>query len=75
MEKNRKIEIVGRKVSFAQAEEDDLFFWADKTWQERIVEAERLRRLIWTHHLGIFPVAFEKIGRKISKAQLDEDDF
>lgn len=75
MEKGSKKEIVGRKVSFAQAEEDDLFFWAGKTWQERIAEAERLRRLIWTHRLGYFPETFEKFGRKVLKHQLDEDDF
>jgi hypothetical protein len=75
MKGERKIELVGRKVSFAEAEEDDIFYWADKTWQERIIETERLRRLIWGHRLGAFPEKFEISGRKISKSQLQEDDF
>jgi hypothetical protein len=75
MKGERKIEIVGRKASFAEAEEDDIFYWADKTWQERIVETERLRRMIWIHRLGAFPQEFEITGRKISKNQLEEDDF
>jgi len=75
MEKKRKIEVVGRKLSLKEAEEEDLFYWADKTWQERIMEAERLRRLIWGYRLGSFPTSFEVIGRKILKSQLDDDDF
>ena len=75
MKSERKIEVVGRKVSFAQAEEDDFLYWADKTPQERIAETERLRRLIWTHRLGSYPTKIEKVGRVISKSELDADDF
>ncbi len=75
MEKINKIEPVGRKVNQQQADEDDLFYWADKTWQERIIEAERLRRKIWGYRFGKFPEAFEKVGRKVLKSELDHDDF
>ncbi len=75
MEKKRQIEPVGRKVGFQQAEDDDIFYWADKTWQERIAETERLRRLIWTHRFGVYPDKFEKTGRVILKSELEEDDF
>ncbi len=75
MEKKRKIEIVGRKVSFQQAEDDDLFYWADITWQERIAETECLRQLIWTYRLGTYPTKFEKTGRVILKPELDNEDF
>ena len=75
MKSERKIEVVGRVVSFAQAEEDDIFYWADKTPQERIAETERLRRLIWTHRLGSYPTKIEKVGRVISKSELDKNDW
>jgi len=67
--------MVGKKLSLEQTEEADLFYWADKTWQERIMEAERLRRLIWGYRLGSFPTSFEITGRKVLKSQLDNDDF
>jgi len=75
MEKKRKIEIIGRKVNFQQAEDDDLFYWADRTWQERIAETERLRRLMWTYRLGTYSTKFEKTGSVILKSELDNDDF
>ncbi len=63
MKNERKIEATGRKISFAQAEEDDLIYWAQRTWQERIIEAERLRRIIWGHQEH-FPLVFEKLEGK-----------
>jgi len=75
MEQKRKIEAFGRKLSFAEAEDEDIYYWADKTPQERITETERLRRLVWTHRLGYFPTSMEKVGRVVSKKELDEDDF
>ncbi len=75
MEQKRKIEVVGRKLSFAEAEDEDIFYWADKTPQERLAETERLRRLVWTHKLGKYPTKMEKVGRVISKSELDKDDF
>jgi len=75
MKKKRKIEAVGRVVSFQQAEEEDDLYWANATWQERLAETERLRRKIWTLRLGKFPEKMEKVGRVIHKSELDPDDF
>lgn len=64
MREKRKIQLIGRKLSFADAEDEDIFFWADKTWAERIAETERLRRLIWTHRLGYYPLALKRLEEK-----------
>jgi hypothetical protein len=59
----------GWKGSLKEAEERDIDFWANKTPQERLIEAERLRRLIWTYKLGKYPERIEKTGRKIRRDQ------
>jgi hypothetical protein len=75
MNKKRKIEYVGGKVSFAQAEENDLLFEASLSWQERLERMELLRRKIWAFHLGAYPVKIAIEGGKRIKNQMDEDDF
>jgi hypothetical protein len=70
-----KMEIVGRKISFAEAEDADILFWADKTMNERLIEWDRLRRIIWTKLLGTFPTKMEVVGRKILKSEMSEDVF
>ena len=67
MSEKKKIEIVGRKVSIAEAEENDILFWASRSWQERLIETERLRRMIWTHLLGTYPDKMQKIGKVIKR--------
>jgi hypothetical protein len=73
MEKQRKIALVGRKIGFEEAEEQDILFWASKSWRERLEETERLRRLIWTHLLGSYPSKMEKVGRVIKKSNSEEE--
>ena len=68
-----KMEIVGRKISFADAEDADILFWAEKTMNERMVECNRLRRIVWTRLLGAFPTKMEIVGRKILKTEMNED--
>ena len=63
--------MVGKKVTFAEAEEDELFFWADKNWKERLEETERLRRIIWTHLLGKYPDKMQKVGSFIKWSSVE----
>ncbi|MFI5195494.1 MAG: hypothetical protein ACHQD8_00255 [Chitinophagales bacterium] len=67
-----KMELVGKKVTFAEAEEESLLFWANKSWQERLQETERLRRMIWTYLLGSYPVKMEKVGKVIKWSTKEE---
>jgi hypothetical protein len=67
----QKMVLTGRKITFANAEEQDTWFWADKTWQERLAETERLRRLIWTHILGTYPTKMQKVGKVVRRTKLD----
>lgn len=67
MEHRQKIVLTGKKVTLSDAEEQDIYFWADKSSEERLIETERLRRLIWTHLLGMYPVKMEKTGRVVKK--------
>ncbi len=62
MEGENKISVTGKKVSKVEADDMDIMFWANKTWQERLAETERLRRIIWTHILGVYPSKIEKVG-------------
>jgi len=34
MVKQRKMAIVGKIMTFAKAEDEDINFWADKTWKD-----------------------------------------
>jgi hypothetical protein len=47
MEKKRKIAMVVRKVSFAEAEELDDIYWAEKTEEERLKVLIDLRKIFW----------------------------
>ena len=66
------MELVGKKISFADAEEETLSFWASKSWMERLQETERLRRMIWTYLLGSYPEKMEKIGKVIKWSNLEK---
>jgi hypothetical protein len=70
--KKREMEIVGKKVTFEEAEEDEISFWANKTWKERLKEAERLRKIIWTHLLGKFPEKMQKTGEFVKWSSLEK---
>ncbi|HXL58765.1 MAG TPA: hypothetical protein VN958_21025 [Chitinophagaceae bacterium] len=77
MKGKRKIEPVVRKVSFAEAEEDnsDLLFWAEKSVQERMRDMLNWNQKVWTMINGQYPKTIEKTGEKRKKADTDEDDF
>jgi glycyl-tRNA synthetase beta subunit len=72
MAKERKMQMTGRKISFAQAEDADIFFWAEKTISERLEEADRLRKIIWTLRLGTYPKKMTKVGKIVRKNEIEE---
>lgn len=47
MKEERKIETVVRKLSFAEAEENDNLYWANKTAEERLNELISLRVMVF----------------------------
>ena len=51
MEKKRKIEMVVRKVSFAEAEELDDIYWAEKTEEDRLKVLIDLRKTFWGNNI------------------------
>lgn len=70
--KKREMVIVGKKTTFQEAEDDEILFWASKSWKERVMEAERLRRMIWTHLLGSFPDKMRKTGKVIKWSSVEK---
>ena len=48
MEKNRKIEMVVRKVTFAEAEELEIEYYASNDWKQSAATVEKMRRNIWS---------------------------
>jgi hypothetical protein len=47
MKKNRKIAMVIRKVSFAEAEELDIEYYASLDWKESVATVEEMRKMFW----------------------------
>ena len=47
MEKKRKIAMVVRKVSFAEAEELDIEYYATVDWKESVATVEKMRKMYW----------------------------
>jgi hypothetical protein len=43
----RKIEMVGSKVSFAQAEEEEVSYYASLDRKESVAIVEQMRKMIW----------------------------
>ncbi len=43
----RKIEMVGSNISFAQAEEEEILFYASLDRKESVAIVEQMRRMIW----------------------------
>lgn len=73
MSKERKMQMVGRIVSFAEAEELDVAYYASLDWKESVSIVEEMRVKIWNkaykEHNEV-----EKIIRKASLTE-DRDDF
>ncbi len=67
MEKKRKIEIVARKVSFAEAEDLDVEYYANVDWKESVSTVEEMRKSIWSREYK------EGMLKVISKGKLNDD--
>lgn len=59
-----------RKVSFAEAEELDIEYYAFIDWKESAKIVEGIRREIWNED---YPGKMEKIIRKVSLKDLTDD--
>ena len=76
MEKKRKIEMTGKRVSFDESEEEDLMYWANLPVKERLAKATEWNKKVWQHILkDKYPEKIEKTGGKKNKFLTDEDDF
>ncbi len=63
------------KVLFSETEDDDLFYWANKTVKERLEELYEWNKRVWIKISGTYPEKIARSGGKILKENLDEDDF
>jgi hypothetical protein len=72
MEKKRKIAMVVTKLSFEEAEEADIAYYANLTWKESAANVEEMRRMIWNDEYKL-----QNKERKVLVAKLkeDRDDF
>ena len=71
MEKKRKIEMIVRKGSFAEAEEAELEYYAGLGWKESAAAVEKMRKMFWEKE---YKEGMEKVIRKGSLKE-DRDDF
>jgi hypothetical protein len=72
MEK-RKIQIVGKKLTFAEAEEEDNKFYASLPWQKSVEYAEDLRKHIWGYLDKDFVYVKDTTIRKVHLKDLTDD--
>jgi hypothetical protein len=67
MEKKRKIAMVVRKVSFAEADEIDLEYYANVDWKESVATVEAMRKMFWDKEYK------KGMVKVIAKGKLKED--
>ena len=68
MSKERKMVMVATKVSFAEAEEADIAYYASIDWKQSVATVEDMRKQIWSKQYKT-----GKIEKIIRKANLKED--
>jgi hypothetical protein len=73
--KERKIVSVRRKVSFAEAEEEDFIYWDEKSIKERVSEATAWIKKVWAFQTKIHGEYSSLSDGKHIKKLIDEDDF
>jgi phage pi2 protein 07 len=73
--KNDRSNWTVRKVTFAEAEELDIDYWAGKSIKERMSEATDWITQVWNNHKNMHGEWMSIPDGKQSKAQTDEDDF
>jgi hypothetical protein len=72
MAEERKIAIVGRTLSFAEAEDADDKFWAKASVEERWKELVNLRMMVFGSGSGE-PLKMQKVVRKRSFYENDDE--
>jgi hypothetical protein len=67
MRRKRKIEMIARRVSFAEGEDMDLEYYAGLDWKESAKNVEEMRKMFWDkqYKKGMIKV--------ISKGKLNDD--
>ncbi len=73
--KKKEIEIAANRVSFDEAEEADIYFWADKSIKERVGEASKWIDEVWKFHDKVHGKRESIKNGKHLKSQTDDDDF
>ena len=71
MDQKRKITTQGKKTSFAEAEENDVVYYAGINWKESAANAELMRKMIWHKE---YEKEMSKVLRK-GKLKDDRNDF
>lgn len=71
MGKKRKIDEVVKGISFAEADEIDVAYYASIDWKESVSNAEKLRKMVWNDE---YKNGIEKIIR-IANLKEDRDEF
>ncbi len=71
MEKKRRIALIARKLSFAEAEEATIEYYANVDWKESASTVEEMRKGIWNYE---YKKGMEKIIRR-STLKEDRDDI
>ncbi len=61
MLKHRKIALVGRKMTFAEAEEAEIFQWQNVPFEEKWQSLERMRNYFYNIHDKPFPEKLELV--------------
>jgi uncharacterized protein YtpQ (UPF0354 family) len=69
MKSERKIQPVVKKLSFAEAEEEDNIYWANKTGEERLSAAMDLREIFF----GMQKPKSTKVAKVVFKRTLYEE--
>ena len=63
------------KVSFEEAEEEEVTYWAEKSIQERVGEATKWIEYVWKVHKRMHGEEPSLPDGVLIKNQVDEDDF
>ncbi len=76
MKEKRKIELVAKKMSFAEEEDADIEYWANLPVIERMRQAFDWNKQVWKHILkNEYSEKIQRTGEKKIKTLTDEDDF
>ena len=75
MSLKKTILVGGGKTTFAKAEDDDLSYWLNLSIKERLDAVFEWNKKVWKTMTGKLPNKMEKVGGKVSRINLDQDDF